>query len=173
MTAICISLLIKRLNTLTIFIWQLDLLFNKKKRPQHLYINWLPLRSSTQFNKHNIKPIKRSICLFYKCVFFVWKLTCRALPRVSPGLAIAARMAVVVVPIFEPRDNGYALSMLMTPIPIEKRTRLSIYGNFKCKREKRGDRWMDGWMDVLTNKWSNGRSENWAALHNEGHSSAD
>lgn len=45
--------------------------------------------------------------------------TCRALASVSPGLAMAARMAVVVVPIFEPRDNGYALSMLMTPIPIQ------------------------------------------------------
>lgn len=31
---------------------------------------------------------------------------------------MAARMAVVVVPILEPKDNGYALSMLMTPIPI-------------------------------------------------------
>lgn len=46
-------------------------------------------------------------------------LTCRALASVSPGLAIAAKMAVVVVPIFEPRDNGYALSMLMTPIPLQ------------------------------------------------------
>lgn len=34
---------------------------------------------------------------------------------------MAARMAVVVVPIFEPRDNGYALSMLMTPIPIQQK----------------------------------------------------
>lgn len=44
-------------------------------------------------------------------------LTCRELASVSPGLAMAARMAVVVVPMFEPRDSGYALSMLMTPIP--------------------------------------------------------
>jgi len=52
------------------------------------------------------------------CVWTFLCVTCRALANVSPGLAIAARMAVVVVPIFEPRDNGYALSMLMTPIPI-------------------------------------------------------
>ena len=32
---------------------------------------------------------------------------------------------------------------------------------------------MDGWMDVLTNKWSNSRRENRTALHNEGHSSSD
>lgn len=44
-------------------------------------------------------------------------LTCRALARLSPGLAIAARTDVVVVPMFEPKDNGYALSMLITPIP--------------------------------------------------------
>ena len=38
---------------------------------------------------------------------------------------MAARMAVVVVvPIFEPKDNGYALSMLMTPIPIHKKEAL-------------------------------------------------
>lgn len=54
-------------------------------------------------------------------MFLCELLTCRALASVSPGLAMAARMAVVVVPIFEPRDNGYALSMLMTPIPIQKK----------------------------------------------------
>lgn len=35
---------------------------------------------------------------------------------------MAARMAVVVVPIFEPRHSGYALSILMTPMPIELKT---------------------------------------------------
>ena len=40
---------------------------------------------------------------------------------------MAARMAVVVVPIFEPRDNGYALSMLMTPKPIQTKTLVKIH----------------------------------------------
>lgn len=36
----------------------------------------------------------------------------------SPGLARAARMAVVVVPMLEPRVSGYARSMLITPRPV-------------------------------------------------------
>lgn len=35
----------------------------------------------------------------------------------SAGLARAASRAVVVVPMFEPRKRGYALSMLITPTP--------------------------------------------------------
>lgn len=44
-------------------------------------------------------------------------LTWRELLKVLPGLARAARMAVVVVPILEPSVSGYALSMVITPIP--------------------------------------------------------
>lgn len=47
-------------------------------------------------------------------------LTCRELFRVLPGLAKAARMAVVVVPMLEPSVSGYALSMVITPIPGRK-----------------------------------------------------
>lgn len=47
-------------------------------------------------------------------------LTCRELLRVLPGLAKAARMAVVVVPMLEPSVSGYALSMVITPIPGRK-----------------------------------------------------
>lgn len=37
--------------------------------------------------------------------------------KVFPGLARAARMAVVVVPMLEPSVSGYALSMDITPRP--------------------------------------------------------
>lgn len=47
-------------------------------------------------------------------------LTWRELLKVLPGLAKAARIAVVVVPMLEPNVSGYALSMLITPIPVEK-----------------------------------------------------
>lgn len=47
-------------------------------------------------------------------------LTCSELLRVLPGLAKAARMAVVVVPMLEPSVSGYALSMVITPIPGRK-----------------------------------------------------
>lgn len=47
-------------------------------------------------------------------------LTWRELLKVLPGLARAARMAVVVVPMLEPSVSGYALSMVITPIPGEK-----------------------------------------------------
>lgn len=51
------------------------------------------------------------ICLSY--------FTCKEFSRVSPGLAIAASIEVVVVPMFDPSVRGYALSRLMTPIPVE------------------------------------------------------
>jgi len=35
---------------------------------------------------------------------------------------MAARIAVVVVPMFDPRVRGYALSRLMTPMPVGSRT---------------------------------------------------
>lgn len=38
----------------------------------------------------------------------------------SPGLAIAASIDVVVVPIFDPSVRGYARSRLITPIPDKK-----------------------------------------------------
>lgn len=44
-------------------------------------------------------------------------LTWRELLRLLPELAKAARMAVVVVPMLAPSVSGYALSMLITPIP--------------------------------------------------------
>ena len=47
-------------------------------------------------------------------------LTCSELLKVLPGLAKAARMAVVVMPMLEPSVSGYALSMLITPIPVRK-----------------------------------------------------
>lgn len=45
--------------------------------------------------------------------------TCKEFDRVSPGLAMAASIEVVVVPMFDPSVRGYALSRLMTPIPVE------------------------------------------------------
>jgi len=44
-------------------------------------------------------------------------LTCNELSSFSPGLAMAANIAVVVVPILDPRERGYTLSTFMTPIP--------------------------------------------------------
>lgn len=44
-------------------------------------------------------------------------LTWSELLRVLPGLAKAAIMAVVVVPMLAPSVSGYALSMLITPMP--------------------------------------------------------
>ena len=58
-----------------------------------------------------VKAVQMYVCV-YACV-----LTCKELASVSPGLANAASIAVVVVPILDPRDRGYALSMLITPIP--------------------------------------------------------
>lgn len=43
--------------------------------------------------------------------------TWQAADSLSPGLASAARIAVVVVPMLEPRVKGYALSRLITPSP--------------------------------------------------------
>lgn len=51
------------------------------------------------------------------CVCMCVQQTCSEFPNVPPGLARAAKMAVVVVPIFDPSERGYALSILMTPIP--------------------------------------------------------
>ncbi len=48
-------------------------------------------------------------------------LTCNEFPSVSPGLAMAANIAVVVVPILDPRERGYALSSFITPIPETKK----------------------------------------------------
>lgn len=45
-------------------------------------------------------------------------LTWSELLRVLPGLANAAIMAVVVVPMLAPSVSGYALSMVITPMPI-------------------------------------------------------
>ena len=44
-------------------------------------------------------------------------LTWSELFKVLPGLAKAAKMAVVVVPMLAPSVSGYALSMDITPIP--------------------------------------------------------
>lgn len=44
-------------------------------------------------------------------------LTWSELFRVLPGLAKAAIMAVVVVPMLAPSVSGYALSMVITPMP--------------------------------------------------------
>lgn len=44
-------------------------------------------------------------------------LTWSELLKVLPGLAKAAMMAVVVVPMLAPSVSGYALSMLITPTP--------------------------------------------------------
>lgn len=44
-------------------------------------------------------------------------LTWSELFKVLPGLAKAAMMAVVVVPMLAPSVSGYALSILITPTP--------------------------------------------------------
>lgn len=47
--------------------------------------------------------------------------TCNEFPSFSTGLAMAANIAVVVVPILDPRERGYALSSFITPIPETKK----------------------------------------------------
>lgn len=42
---------------------------------------------------------------------------CNADSNLSPEAAIAARRPVAVVPMFDPKVNGYILSSLITPIP--------------------------------------------------------
>lgn len=55
-------------------------------------------------------------------------LTCNEFPSVSPGLAMAANIAVVVVPILDPRERGYTLSIFITPIPeIKKNTSVTLH----------------------------------------------
>lgn len=49
-------------------------------------------------------------------------LTWSELFKVLPGLAKAAKMAVVVVPMLAPSVSGYALSMDITPIPVGMKT---------------------------------------------------
>lgn len=61
----------------------------------------------------------------FECISLHVMLTCNEFPSVSLGLAMAANIAVVVVPILDPRDRGYALSMLITPIP-EIRNRMQM-----------------------------------------------
>lgn len=53
-------------------------------------------------------------------------LTWSELFRVLPGLAKAAIMAVVVVPMLAPSVSGYALSMLITPMPTGKYKAINI-----------------------------------------------
>ena len=53
-------------------------------------------------------------------------LTWSELLSVLPGLAKAAIMAVVVVPMLEPSVRGYALSMVITPIPGGEHKALNI-----------------------------------------------
>lgn len=54
-------------------------------------------------------------------------LTCNEFSSVSPGLAMAANIAVVVVPILDPRERGYTLSIFITPIPEIIKTRVPLH----------------------------------------------
>lgn len=63
------------------------------------------------------------VCFCANCIIV---LTCNEFPNVSPGLAMAASIAVVVVPILAPRDRGYTLSMLMTPIPTNQKNKAIV-----------------------------------------------
>lgn len=47
-------------------------------------------------------------------------LTCRASLKPSPSPDMEAKSAVVVVPMFEPSVKGYDLSIVMTPIPVNR-----------------------------------------------------
>lgn len=48
-------------------------------------------------------------------------LTCNEYFNLLPGLAKAARIAVVVVPMLDPSVRGYARSIVITPIPGRKK----------------------------------------------------
>jgi len=64
--------------------------------------------------------------------------TCRAAGSLSPGLARAARRAVVVVPMLEPRVSGYALSRLITPTPEgQERSRSRSRSKSRWRRRER------------------------------------
>lgn len=65
---------------------------------------------------------------------------------------MAAKTEVVVVPILEPRDSGYARSMLMTPIPmcvhgslVNKHVQIHLVPYSVLIKKKRLG--LDGWMN--------------------------
>lgn len=75
---------------------------------QHLNLKKMWIMTSICMHRAKYSGVKQTLIIY---------VTCREFDSVSPGLAIAASIAVVVVPIFDPSVSGYALSRLMTPIP--------------------------------------------------------
>lgn len=94
-------------------------------------------------------------------------LTWSELLRVLPGLANAAIMAVVVVPMLAPSVSGYALSMVITPMPGGGNTEAvtSAPGNDGgwYRRAEGGAR------EKLTDQGGHSGREHGAALHDERH----
>lgn len=76
-------------------------------------------------------------------------------------------MAVVVVPMLEPSVSGYALSMLITPMPGD-RERTTEHRALVQKWQEMAAAAQEA-REKLTNQRGQGRSEHGAALHDEGH----